>query len=85
MTSPYEGNGEISVRDALASIKAIAEVQGKDVKKLDKQVADIWKKYDFGKLNKKAIITRGQYAAVVDEILNPFDAREVSITGDFIN
>lgn len=85
MDSPYEGTSEISVRDALASIKAIAEVQKKDVKKFDKQVAEVWKKYDFGKLNRKAVMTRGQFAAVVDEILNPFDAREVTITGDFIN
>ena len=84
-SSPYEGNAEISVRHALESIKAIAELQGKDVKKFDKQVADIWKKYNFGKLNRKAIMTRGQYAAVVDEILNPFDAREVAITGDFVD
>lgn len=85
MSSPYEGNSEISVRDALASIKAIAEVQGKDVKKFDKQVAELWKKYDFGKLNRKAVMTRGQFAAVVDDILNPFDAYDVTITGDFIN
>lgn len=85
MSSPYEGSSEISVKDALAAIKAVAEDQGIDVKKFNKQVAEVWKKYDFGKLNNKSVITRGQYAAVVDAVLNPFDAREVSITGEFIN
>ena len=85
MTSPYEGSAEMTVADALDAVKAIAEVQGYNVKKIDATVRQLWKKHNFGKFNRKAKINRGQYAAIVDEILDPFDTREVTITGMFEN
>ena len=85
MTSPYEGSAEMTVADALDAVKAIAEVQGYNVNKIDATVRQLWKKHNFGKFNRKAKINRGQYAAIVDEILDPFDTREVTITGMFEN
>ena len=85
MVSPYEGDAEMTVADALSAVKAIAEVQGYNVKKLDSTVRQLWKKYDFGKFNRKAKINRAQYAAIVDEVLDPFDTRDVTITGMFEN
>ena len=85
MTSPYEGSAEMTVADALDAVKAIAEVQGYNVKKIAATVRQLWKKHNFGKFNRKAKINRGQYAAIVDEILDPFDTREVTITGMFEN
>lgn len=83
MSSPYEGDAQVTVADAIAAVKAIAEVEGYDSKKLDSVARQLWKKHDLGKFNKKAIINRGQYAALVDEVLDPFDTRNVSITGMF--
>ena len=88
MDSPYEGtdlNREVAVGEAMDVIKSIAETQNKDVKGFNKTVDSVWKKYALGKLNRKHNMNRGQFAVLVDEVLNPFDAREVSITGEFIN
>ena len=30
-------------------------------------------------------ITRGEYALIVDAVLNPFDARDVDIKGNFVD
>ena len=88
MDSPYEGtdlNREVAVGEAMDVIKSIAETQNKNVKGFNKTVDSVWKKYALGKLNRKHNMNRGQFAVLVDEVLNPFDAREVSITGEFIN
>lgn len=83
MSSPYEGNAEMTVADAMAAIKAIAEVQGYKIKNVEGVAKQLWKKHGLGKFNRKAKINRAQYAVVVDEVLNPFDTRDVSITGMF--
>lgn len=81
MISPYQGDAEVTVAQALDAIKAIAGAEGYDVKKLDKKAREIWKTFGFGKFNRKNVINRGQYTALVDDILDPFDTREVTITG----
>lgn len=83
MSSPYEGNAEMTVADAMAAIKAIAEVQGYKIKNIEGVAKQLWKKHGLAKFNRKAKINRAQYAVVVDEVLNPFDTRDVSITGMF--
>lgn len=83
MTSPYEGSAEITVADGLNAVKAIAETQGYNTKNLTKTARELWKKHDLGKFNRKAVMTRGQYAALVDEVLAPFDTRDVDINGMF--
>lgn len=42
---------------------------------------------DYGIAHKEATdtLTRGEYALIVDALLNPFDARDVDITGHFID
>lgn len=80
MTSPYAGNAEVTTADALAAVKAIAETQGINVRKLDATARELWKTHDLGKFNRKAVITRGQYAALVDDVLKPFD-KDVDING----
>lgn len=74
-------DSEITVADGIAAIKAAAATEGYSTKNIDKTVRELWKKYDFGKFSRKAVMTRGQYAALVDEILNPFDTRDVDIHG----
>lgn len=83
MSSPYEGEAEMAVADAMAAIKAIAEFQGYNIKNIEGVAKQLWKKHGLGKFNRRAKINRAQYAVVVDEVLNPFDTREVSITGMF--
>lgn len=83
MTSPYEGAAEMTVGDGLDAVKAIAGTQGYNTKDIAKTARELWKKHDLGKFNRKAVMTRGQYAVLVDEVLDPFDTRDVDINGMF--
>lgn len=85
MDYPYAADANIKVADAVAAVKAAAATKGIDTAEIEKTARQLWKKHDLGKFNKKAVITRGQYAALVDEVLDPFDTREVTIDGLFEN
>jgi len=81
MPSLYEGDEPVKVADALDAIKAVAQGQGYNKSSIEKSARKLWKKYGFGKFNRKSVITRGQYAALVDEVLDPFDCFNVDING----
>lgn len=84
-TAAPADNAEVSVAEGMAAVKAAADAQGYDTKNFDKKARELWKKFNLGKFNKKAAMTRAQYTVLVDDILDPFDTFNVSITGMFEN
>lgn len=75
----------VKVKDALMLIENIAIQNGMTNGKIENMAKAVWKKYHFGKYNKNANIKRGEFAVLVDTILDPFNRKEVSITGEFLN
>lgn len=82
--SPYGSDSNIDVKSGIAAVKAAARTKGYDTKNIEKTARELWKKHALGKFNKNAVMTRGQYAALVDEVLNPFDTIDVDINGMFL-
>ncbi len=81
---PYIAENPVSVKDAISAIKSAAVSKGYKTKNIEKTARELWGKHELGKFDKKAVMTRGQYAALIDEVLNPFDTVDVDINGMFL-
>lgn len=75
---------ELTVSQTIDMLKWVAGMKGFDTGKFNDRAREIWKEYNFGKFKGNNKITRGQYAVLVDKLLNPFDYYDVTVTGDFI-
>lgn len=75
------GAETISIEEAVQLIAFIAKAEG-----LTSTVnMDIlWKTYGFEKLDLKRNILRGEMAVLIDQVLDPFNKKQVSITGTYI-
>lgn len=71
-------SGMVTVKEAVA---AIAKVAGADASYVDKLACKIWKEYFTNKYQQSKPIKRGEYAVLVDAILDPFGSKPITITG----
>lgn len=53
--------------------------------KVAEQAQKVWRKYNLGTFNYNSDIKRGEFAVLLDAILDPFNKKEVSIEGKYIN
>lgn len=76
----------ITVQEAINIIKNIAETSNLKINHQDIETLanNIFKKTYNKNINFKQNITRGEFAILLDEILNPFDYMDVSLKGQFI-
>lgn len=74
----------VKVSNAIELISQIAEKEGI---KLDKEAEllakDLYGKYELGTLDPNNAIKRGEFAILVDELLDPFNRKQVDIRGNF--
>lgn len=73
-----QSNGDTAVTVAQAT-ELIAKAKGSDV-----DINPVLNKYNIDELQNDDIITRGTWALIIDEILDPFNTRKVDIKGNFI-
>lgn len=73
----------LSYKDATDLIENIAKTHDIKIENIESTVNDILNEYNVKKLNNSQKITRGEFAILVDKILNPFDYRDVSLKGKF--
>lgn len=73
----------LSYKDATDLIENIAKTHDIKIENIESTVNDILNEYNIKKLNNSQKITRGEFAILVDKILNPFDYRDVSLKGKF--
>lgn len=71
-------SGMVTVKEAVA---AIAKVAGADASYVDKLACKIWREYFTNKYQQSKPIKRGEYAVLVDAILDPFGSKPITITG----
>lgn len=74
----------VTVEQAMNIIKIIAKKENvMKSSKAKKEMTSTWRKH-FGPLNTKAQIKRGEFAILVDAILDPFNRKPVDIEGNYI-
>lgn len=75
----------LTYKDAIDLIENIASTHNIMTGDLKNSVTDILGKYDITEFNNSQNITRGEFAILIDEILNPFENRDITLKGKFIN
>ncbi|GHT15730.1 hypothetical protein AGMMS4956_16350 [Bacteroidia bacterium] len=81
--SPSKLPTVVTTRDALALINEIAGSEHIAIDNIEHRAKQIYAKYDLGAANMNAPIQRGAFAALVDELLDPFNSKEVKLNGEF--
>lgn len=74
----------VKVSEILRIVNTIAKEEGIKVN-VPKKAREIWQKFNLGTFDVNKNITRGEVAVLFDQILNPFDRKQVSIKGEFLN
>lgn len=73
---------KLTVEEAARLIRTIAEAEG-ITKTVD--LDTLWKTYELQELNLKRNILRGEMAILIDQLLDPFNRKQVDISGKFID
>lgn len=76
------GTEILSIEEASQLIKKIADDEGLNTAKKD--IESIWRFYNLQNFDAKRGILRGEMAILIDQILDPFNKKQVTITGEFI-
>ena len=75
------GNTPVTVE---AAVDIIAKVSGKEAAAITAEAENAWKDYGMGEWQPKRNILRGEWAVLLDRILDPFHAKAVDMTGAFV-
>ena len=75
------GNTPVTVE---AAVDIIAKVSGKEAAAITAEAEKAWKDYGMGEWQPKREIKRGEWAVLLDRILDPFHAKAVDMTGAYI-
>ena len=75
------GNTPVTVE---AAVDIIAKVSGKEASAITAEAEKAWKDYGMGEWQPKREIMRGEWAVLLDRILDPFHAKAVDMTGAFV-
>lgn len=78
LTSP------VTVGQVVKLVQTLTKANNINSKIVESNIMKLWQQFKFGKYNKNKNITRGEYAVIIDSILNPFE-KNVSITGNFVD
>ncbi len=82
-TIDYQLNeGTMTVKQAVQLIEKIAAHEQLSLGG-EKQVETVWKKFCLGEIAWDKQILRGEMAVLLDQLLNPFNRKQVDITGNF--
>lgn len=77
--------GILTIRDAIHLVEVLAKSEGlSDTDKLVKQSALIWSECGLETFDLKRGILRGEMAVLIDCVLDPFNKKQINITGKFI-
>lgn len=74
----------LTYKDAIDLIENIATTHDIKTGDIKNSVMDILKEYNLTEYNNSQNITRGEFAILIDEILNPFEYRDITLKGKFI-
>lgn len=74
----------VTVGTAMAIIKDLARREKIMSKKAAQRVMETVWTQQFGPLDKAAVIKRGQYAVLVDAVLDPFNRKPIDIHGNYV-
>ena len=75
------GTEKLSIAEAVQLVRKIAENERLAVT-VDPET--LWKAYGFQTLDMNRDILRGEMAVLIDQVLDPFNKKQVSITGKYI-
>ena len=76
------GKETLSIQESFELINKIARHEG--IKPLQNPIENIWKFYGFQNLNVERDILRGEMAVLIDQILDPFNRKQITITGELL-
>lgn len=77
-----EGDNTMSIQKATEMIGKIAQKEGIELK--EGKVEEIWNEFNLKDFGMNRNILRGEMAILIDQILDPFNNKKVSITGQYI-
>lgn len=78
----FKGNGTLPIKKAVELMEEIAEKEGIVVK--EGKIEEIWNEFELKDLDMNRPIQRGEMALLIDQILDPFNNKNVAITGEYI-
>lgn len=77
-----KGNVPLSIQKAIELIGEIVQKEGLKLKK--GKVEDIWSEFELKNFDLNRDILRSEMAVLIDQILDPFNNKQVDITGQYI-
>lgn len=75
------GEEKLTIEEAVCLIRAIAEAEGVNS---EVDLATLWKTFELQKLDLKRNILRGEMAILIDQLLDPFNRKQIDIKGHYI-
>lgn len=72
----------LSIQEAVELVQHVAVAEGINDKAIDLEA--IWRTYGFQNLDKTRPILRGEMAVLIDQVLDPFNKKQVDIYGQYI-
>ena len=75
----------LTFKDAVDLIENIAETQNVKLGDVGTSVKNVLEEYNVTRYDNLQKITRGDFAILIDRILNPFEYRDLTLKGEFIN
>lgn len=77
-----KGSTPLNIKEATQLIQKIAEIEGLNNKAID--ISTIWDTFGFQNLDMTRNILRGEMAVLIDQVLDPFNKKQVDIYGMYI-
>lgn len=76
------GKEKLTIHEAVELVESIALHEGVDLE--EKDIQKLWETFGLGEVDFNRFILRGEMAILIDQYLDPFNSKQVSFLGDFI-
>lgn len=77
-------NSPLTIQESIDLLTVLMQAEGLDTSQMNERIQSIWKVYGLENLDLSRNILRGEMAVLIDQMLDPFNRKQIDITGKFI-
>lgn len=74
----------LTIQESIELLTALMRDEGLETNELSERIQSIWKVYGLENYDLSRNILRGEMAVLIDQLLDPFNRKQIDITGKFI-
>lgn len=74
----------LTIQESIDLLTVLMQAEGLDTSQMNERIQSIWKVYRLEKFDLSRNILRGEMAVLIDQMLDPFNRKQIDITGKFI-